>query len=149
MWSFSFMTESTETSDGAGADILEFPTSRAPPPPSLTAAQGTLWTEILATLARDWINFERALLLSAYVRTVTSCDFIAAIMEKRQPDARFENRHVYGIAAKAFHKQTLLLIWLATKLGFTQSRTMRAETAATRSKGGSKAKRRPWMDSDR
>jgi hypothetical protein len=134
--------------DAAGADILQFPCSRALPPTSMSPAQREQWVAILASLPIDWLTPDRGFLLAAYCRSIVSADFLAKIMEQRGPGARRENRHVYAATEKVAQKHLLFMISLAGKLGFTQQKAMRAEAAAVRTKRGSKAERKPWDEGD-
>jgi hypothetical protein len=138
------MSNQTLPPADSGAEILQFSTTHAPPPPELTPEQSANWIEILATLPADWMTWERGMLLGAYVRCATSMTFLARQIELRAPGKRSEDFKLFSFLSRTHCRQAGLLMTLATKLGFTQQQTMRAEVAATRTKRGSKGKRRPW-----
>jgi hypothetical protein len=114
------------------------------PPKSLTARQKELWKEITLSKPASWFDHSTAPLLSGYVKSIASHEFLASqsdAIEAELADGGGDLKTLNRIHAM-IERQARLIQTFATKLRRTQQSRYTAATASVIAGKASGA--RPW-----
>jgi len=120
---------------------------RPDPPDELTQEQAKEWRAIVARMPVDWFTREIFPLLCQYCRHITNARHIAGLVEgARKGDltdrkALMRFNRLLGMQGR----QSSALIGLATRMRLTNQSRYTPQSAASRAKGGTSAKKL-WED---
>lgn len=128
------------------ASVTVLPVGPAKAPDTLTAEQGKIWTETVASKPPEWFGRDSAPILESYCIAIARRRYISARIEHqmslKQPSAR---KCAELLALEV--KQTQVIASLATKMRLTQQSRYTPKAAGTASKSHPNAKA-PWESDD-
>ena len=112
-------------------------------PDELTSAQATEWRAIVSRMPTGWFPREIWPLLAQYCRHITNSRHIAGMIEDAHKGDLSDRKALMGFnrLLGMQERQTNTLAGLATRMRLTNQSRYTAHSAASRTKGGTSAKK--------
>jgi hypothetical protein len=138
--------KSAEAKAAAALTLVDISHFRPDAPDELTPEQREIWTNIVGSMKPASFAPSTYPLLTQYCRHVSRCRFIAAQLQKIDPQKNFKE---YKAWASMHRAESSVLCQLATKLRLLPKANTRADRQQTTETSTPwNIRRKPWIDED-
>lgn len=128
------------------AAVITLPPPECRPPEGMTAEQGRIWTEIVASKPPGWFGKDSAALLESYCIAITRRRMITAKIEVQSALKR-PNIDKLAQLLELERRQTATISSLSTKMRLSQQSRYTPQRAATEAKQQPSGVKEPWAKS--